>query len=52
MSLTPDGFADSIKGEFFVEPEEVKTTIKNFFNHSESYPNSIPYIQHQNSSLT
>ena len=33
MSLTPDGFADSLKGEFFIEPEEIKTDIKSFLNY-------------------
>lgn len=27
VSLTPDGFADSIKGEYFVEPLEQKMRI-------------------------
>jgi hypothetical protein len=28
VSLTPDGFADSIKGEYFVEPLEKQLKIK------------------------
>ncbi len=51
MSLTPDGFADSVKGNYFIEPEEIKTNIRDFFNYKEKYPNAIPYIQHQNDSL-
>lgn len=33
MSLTPDGFADSVKGEYFIEPEEIKTTMSDFLNY-------------------
>ncbi len=52
MSLTPDGFADSVKGEFFVQPDEVKTSITRFLDHEEHFSGAVPYIQHQNSSLT
>ncbi len=52
MSLTPDGFADSIKGDYFVQPEQIKTNMNKFLNYKEEFPNGIPYVQHQNSSLT
>jgi hypothetical protein len=48
VSLTPDGFADSIAGEYFVEPHEQKTALSKFFEHEEHFPGAVPYIQHQN----
>jgi hypothetical protein len=49
--LTPDGFADSISGEYFIEPHEEKASLEQFFNHDEAFPGAVPYIQHQNGNL-
>lgn len=32
ISLTPDGFADSIQGDCFIEPHEIQAPIKHFFD--------------------
>lgn len=51
VDLTPDGFADSIKNCYFIEPFQETMTIKDFFHLEEDSKNSVGYIQKQNDNL-
>lgn len=52
--MTPDGFGDSVKGEYFVTPFEEDMTFETFVSIlTKKVPRSgVHYCQHQNSSLT
>lgn len=64
VSVTPDGFADSVKGEYFVEPLQIKGSIADVIDWGNQGGEKekgkgkkirddwIPYVQHQNSNLT
>lgn len=50
VAATPDGFADSIKRDCFVEPQDLKITMAEFLEYRDKYP-GVEYIQNQNNSL-
>lgn len=52
VDLTPDGFADSIKNKYFIEPFQAEMNMKQFMNIQENNDNNmIGYIQKQNDNL-
>ena len=51
VDLTPDGFADSIKNQYFIEPYQKTMNMKEFLNIKENFNDSIGYIQKQNDNL-
>ena len=52
VDITPDGYADSIKNCYFVQPLQQKMTLKQYFKDNEtSNTNKVSYIQKQNNNL-
>ena len=51
VDLTPDGFADSIKNQYFIEPYQAQMTMKEFLNLDSTFNDSVGYIQKQNDNL-
>ncbi len=52
IDITPDGFADSIKSDYFIQPYQSKSTLSDFFNkHIKNRDKFISYIQKQNNNL-
>jgi hypothetical protein len=54
IDVTPDGFGDSVKGEYFVTPFEEDMKFSSFVDilTKKTPRNGVHYCQHQNSSLT
>lgn len=50
VAVTPDGFADSAKRDCFVEPYEMKMTMKQFLRYRDSNP-GVEYVQGQNNNF-
>ena len=50
IDITPDGYADSIKSSYFVQPLQQKMSLKKFFE-EKSKENQVCYIQKQNNNL-
>jgi len=54
VDVTPNGYADSIVDNYFVQPEKRKMKVSNFFDILESPNkyNGIYYVMHQNNNFT
>jgi len=51
VDLTPDGFADSIKNKYFIEPFQIQMNMKQFLQLQDKDDKKIGYIQKQNDNL-
>ena len=54
VSLTPDGYADAVRGGQFVTPAERRMTFSEFLDiiDEKTLTNGVVYIQKQNSNFT
>lgn len=51
IDINPDGFADSIKNEYFTQPLQIQGTISEYNNIRENDKTMVPYIQMQNNNF-